>query len=304
MKPSDISVEKTARFTGHREGIYALAPGGENNTFFSAGADGMIAEWNVHQPDTGKLLAQIPAPVYALRYLPEKHQLVAGHNFSGLHLIDLYSRQEVKSVEITKEAVFCVQSYGNQLFAGTGDGSLLVLNGEDLSLKKTLRFSDKSLRCLAINPLTQEIAAGYSDCYIRIFDLPTLMLKYVFEAHLNSVFCLHYSPDSRFLLSGSRDARLKVWACTGYELQESVVAHLFAINSLSFHPEGRFFATASMDKAIKVWETGTWQLLKVIDKARHAGHGTSVNVLFWSKMDNLLLSGSDDRTVSAWKIQL
>jgi hypothetical protein len=42
--------------------------------------------------------------------------------------------------------------------------------------------------------------------------------------------------------------------------------------------------------------------LKVIDKARHAGHGTSVNKLLWTP--NRLLSASDDRSISAWDIEL
>jgi len=44
------------------------------------------------------------------------------------------------------------------------------------------------------------------------------------------------------------------------------------------------------------------QLLKVIDKARHAGHGTSVNKLLWVQFEDQLLSCSDDRTISQWNI--
>jgi WD40 repeat protein len=45
------------------------------------------------------------------------------------------------------------------------------------------------------------------------------------------------------------------------------------------------------------------QLLKVIDKARHAGHGTSVNKLWWSSFNNQLISASDDRSISVWEIE-
>jgi WD40 repeat protein len=57
-----------------------------------------------------------------------------------------------------------------------------------------------------------------------------------------------------------------------------------------------------MDKSIKVWDTNELRLLKVIDKARHAGHGTSVNKLLWTSYNNQLLSASDDRTISVWHI--
>jgi WD40 repeat protein len=56
-----------------------------------------------------------------------------------------------------------------------------------------------------------------------------------------------------------------------------------------------------MDKSIKVWDLEELKLLKVIDKARHAGHGTSVNKLLWNT--NMLLSASDDRSISAWDME-
>jgi WD40 repeat protein len=73
---------------------------------------------------------------------------------------------------------------------------------------------------------------------------------------------------------------------------------------LLFSPDGKYFATASMDKSIKVWDTTAMKLLKVIDKARHAGHGTSVNKLLWTAFNNQLISTSDDRSISVWDIQV
>ena len=78
--------------------------------------------------------------------------------------------------------------------------------------------------------------------------------------------------------------------------------HMYAINHLSFSPDSKYFVTCSMDKSIKVWDAEKFQLLKVIDKARHAGHGTSVNKVLWSGYNNLLVSGSDDRSISVWEI--
>ncbi|HEU5146590.1 MAG TPA: WD40 repeat domain-containing protein, partial [Chryseosolibacter sp.] len=39
-----------------------------------------------------------------------------------------------------------------------------------------------------------------------------------------------------------------------------------------------------------------------IDRARHAGHGTSVNKLLWTQYQDELLSASDDRSISVWQI--
>jgi WD40 repeat protein len=58
-----------------------------------------------------------------------------------------------------------------------------------------------------------------------------------------------------------------------------------------------------MDKSIKVWDTAQLKLLKVIDRARHTGHGTSVNKLLWMPFHNYLASASDDRSISIWDIE-
>jgi WD40 repeat protein len=57
-----------------------------------------------------------------------------------------------------------------------------------------------------------------------------------------------------------------------------------------------------MDKSIKLWDARDLKLKKVIDKARNASHGTSVNKLLWREKDQVLLSASDDRTISMWNL--
>jgi WD40 repeat protein len=172
-----------------------------------------------------------------------------------------------------------------------------------LTILNKVKASDQSARTIAIHESRSEIAVGFSDHHIRIFDLTSLALKQEWLAHTNSVFTLRYSPDGNFLFSGSRDARFKVWkVSTGYSMATEVVAHMYAINHIDFSPDGKHFVTCSMDKSIKVWELADLRLLKVIDKSRHAGHGTSVNKLLWTTHRSQLLSASDDRSISAWDI--
>ena len=300
-----VKVEKIHTLTGHRDCVYTLESSGNDDHFFSAGGDGMVVDWDLNKPEEGDLIAKLPNSIYALHTIPNSNLLIAGHNYEGIHVLDWKSRKEVASLKLSSAAIFDINSFESDLLIASGEGMLTIVDFENLVIKKKLLISEKSARVLAINSLTGEVAIGFSDHFIRIFSLGDYQLKHEFKAHQNSVFALSYTSDYRFLISGSRDARLKAWDATaGYKQTGEVAAHLFAINHISFSPSGEHFATGSMDKSIKVWKTDELKLLKVIDKARHAGHGTSVNKLLWTSFKNQLVSASDDRTVSVWDIQL
>jgi WD40 repeat protein len=298
-----VIVEKIDTFGGHRDCVYSLEKGPQSNQFFSTGADGLVVRWNLGRPDLGDLIAKVPASVYALAFHQPSSLLWVGQNYEGLHLIDPDKKQEVSSLKLTSAAIFDIKFYKSDAFVALSDGIVAIVDIEQLAVKKHLKASEQSARSIAINPVEREFAVGYSDNVVRIFDLTTYELKRIVTGHTNSVFTVAYSPDFRFLLTAGRDAHLKVWDVEKrYEAYQNIVAHMFAINNVVFSPDGTLFATASMDKAIKIWDAETYRLLKVVDRARHAGHGTSINKLLWMDYENQLLSASDDRTISVWKV--
>jgi WD40 repeat protein len=300
---SPIQIKKLHTLTGHRDCVYGLQPTDEPQRVLSAAGDGMVVLWDLTDPDTGQLIAKLPNSIYALHYQPASGHLIVGHNYNGIHVLDWKNKTELGSLQLTKAAIFDIQSHGGTLFVGSGDGTLSQVASGTLTLENKVKASDKNVRTIAVNEKLGEVAVGYSDNYIRVFDLEGLRERAAWQAHTNSVFTLRYTPDQNHLLSGSRDARLKAWdARVGYVKAAEVVAHLYAINHLDFSPDGKHFVTCSMDKSIKVWDSESLTLLKVIDRSRHAGHGTSVNRLLWTTFNDQLVSASDDRTLSVWNI--
>lgn len=297
-----VQIQKLHTLTGHRDCVYALEESDQPSVIFSGAGDGMVVRWDMQHPEEGEKIAQLPNSIYALQYLPDRNILIAGHNYEGIHLLDPNNKKEVASLQLGSSAIFDIQYFENNCFIASGDGSVYVVGLEKLSVRKRLNHSEKSARTIAINPGKREMAVGYSDNFVRIFSLDDFSLKQGWESHKNSVFALAYTPDFKILLSGSRDACLKAWNVEEhYSLRQEVKAHLYAINDVVFSPDGKHFVTCSMDKSVKVWNNDL-TLLKVIDKARHAGHGTSVNKLLWSSFNNQLVSASDDRTISIWDV--
>ncbi|RED92643.1 WD40 repeat domain-containing protein [Marinoscillum furvescens] len=298
---SPIQVKKHHTLTGHKDSLYVLCAYDESR-FFSAGGDGMVVLWDLQAPEVGKMIVKVPASIYALSYSNRQDKLVVGQNFSGIHVVDVESKKEIGSVALTKAAIFDVQSTDQYIYVATGDGEVFKLDWE-LKVHQKARLSGEHARSLAIHEERNELAVGYSDSMIRILALDDLQVKQEISAHDKSVFTLQYHPQMPILMSGSRDARFKLWDIdNGYNFVEEVVGHMYTINHIAFEPSGDHFVTCSMDKSIKVWDANEFRLLKVIDKARHAGHGTSVNKLLWMQYHNWLVSCSDDRTISIWEV--
>ncbi len=296
-------IEKLHTLTGHRDCVYSIVGGHLPTDLFSAAGDGMVVKWDLEHPEEGERIAQLSNSIYALHFLSQTGLLIVGHNYEGIHLLDWKNKKEVASLNLGTAAIFDIQSYGDYGFIASGDGTVIVADFRSMTVRKRIAASEKNARTIAIHAGRGEMAVGYSDNFIRVYGLDDFTLKHEWAAHNGSVFTLAYTPDGKSLLSGSRDARLKVWSLDeNYSLQKEIAAHIYAINHLAFSPDGKHFVTCSMDKSVKVWRTDDLTLLKVIDKARHAGHGTSVNKVLWSSFNNQVVSASDDRTISIWDV--
>ena len=260
-----------------------------------------MVRWNLRDADQGTVIAKVPASVYAMCYDSKENCLIIGQNYWGLRVIDLNKGREAGVVALSKAALFDITKSGNHLLVATGDGEIVVIADNTLEVIHRFRATKQSARSIAVSERMQELAIGFSDHTVRIYDSANYQLKQTLADHTNSVFVVRYTPDQRYLISGGRDAHLRIWDVKkNYQLTESIVAHMYAINHLDFSPDGQYFATGSMDKSVKIWDAHAFKLLKVIDKARHAGHGTSINRVLWMDDNETLLSASDDRTISVW----
>ena len=299
-----MNVRKIDTFSGHRDSVYTIISDHTPSGFFSAGGDGFIIHWDLSKPDMGKLVAQAGVSAYTLAHDEQRGQLWIGQNFEGIQLLDLKSKQIINTLQITQSAIFDIQLFNDKALIALGDGVIVVMDIPSFSVQKHIKVASKSVRSIAINVKTGEFAVGDSDHNIHIFELETFRLKQTIRSHTNSVFSICYTPDGTKLITTGRDAHLKVWdVANAYQLLHNIPAHLYSINHIAFSPDATLFATCSMDKSIKIWDVASFKLVKVIDRARHAGHATSVNKLLWTPYKTELVSCSDDRQISIWEIE-
>ena len=298
-----ISAEKVATLTGHKDAVYALEEAPGSSLFYSAGADGYVVEWDLDKPYDGTLLCQMSHSVYALSFNPKDKYLLIGQNTEGVYLVDTVTKKEKASVKLDNEVIFSFLQKNEFVYVGTSSGKLYTLSYPELKVVAVKQVTKERIRC--IEEVEGELMLGCSDNVIYHLN-KDLNVEAKYSWHQNSVFGVRYFPETKEVVSTGRDAKLVFSELEGGLLnkKEQVAAHMYAINDIASQGDGNHFATCSMDKSIKIWSLKDRKLLKVIDKARHAGHGTSVNKLVWSTYNNQLISCSDDRTISIWNINI
>ena len=299
-----IKVSKVAQLTGHNASVFALSAGKDVGHFRSGGGEGWVAEWNLNDPETGRLITKVDTQIFSLCPLHPDNRLVVGNMNGGAHWIDLDYPDFTKNILHHRKGIYGILHIENFVFTIGGDGVLTKWDSLTAKTLESIQLSNQSLRCLAYSAQRQEIAVGASDHALYFLDASSLVLKKrIDNAHQNSVFAIAYHPNNQHLLTGGRDAHLTIWRLDHYQKINTQPAHWFTINDLVFHPKGHLFATASRDKTIKIWDAYTFELLKVLDTIRDGGHVNSVNALYWSAFSDYLISGSDDRSIIIWQIE-
>lgn len=299
-----ISAKRTHLFTGHSGAIYALENGFGPQFLLSGGSDRVIAAWNLEQSGDPLPLAQLPAPVYSLCFLPDQQVLLAGTGAGSIHVIDGVAKKEIKILQLHTAQVFDLRHSAKHglFFSAGGDGQLAVGNSNTFELARIKKLCNEKVRGLALHPDEQELAVACGDGSIRIFSLPGMEEVFTIAAHQQSANCVAYHPAGKYLLSGGKDAHLRAWRTDSRELITEIPAHNFAIYSIVFSPDAMYFATGSRDKTVKIWNAETPGFLLRISKENQDGHINSVNRLLWNKQQGVLFSAGDDRSVMGWQI--
>lgn len=297
MMRKNVKVHKVATLEGHNDSVYALT-GDRYGYVYSSGGDGLVVQWDLSKPKDGHLMVKMESSVYSLAKDEENQTLIVGHNYQGIHVVDTTSRKEIYNLSLTGcGALFDIQVFKNTIFILAQSGELFLVDKNTRKISKK-KVAASSLRSIEIDE--NYIYIGASDGTVRMLNHQFQEQKVLLGAE-KSVFSVLKLGDE--LLAASRDCHLRMYASSG-ELLQKIPAHIYAINHAVKHPNGDFFASASMDNTLKIWDRRGAKLLKVIDKARHQGHTNSVNKLFWSRYDNLLVSCSDDRTVAVWDLKI
>ncbi len=286
-------VERVRSYSGHRAAVYRLAADGKTG-FFSAGSEGVLVHWGLNQPEVGKAVLIANSPIFALK---SKNETVYAGTFDGRIL------SNKGFVEQRPGAIFGLDLVENNLLSIGKEGDFSAYETAQTKLLTEHKLGRENLRCIKIHPTLPLVVVSGSDGIIRILESANMHEIEAYASHKSSVFSLEFSKEGKLLYSAGRDAHIKVFDFETMSLLHDIPAHFFSINDLKLIYNDKYLASASMDKTIRIWKTDDMRLIKVIDRARHDGHSSSVNALLWNKQNETLISAGDDKNIFEWKIE-
>lgn len=292
-----------ASFQGHKASIYALASGGMDRAFLSAGGDGIVVQWHMDRPEQGEAIVNVGEAVFSLHLVEERELLLIGTGTGRLLVIDLRTRKEIQAIEAHTKGIFRISPLNaNTVACAGGDGALSTWSVSEsrspLSQLRRIPLCEEKLRDITRSPEGQRIIMACGDGSLRELELPDLNERQRFEGHEKGSNCAAFHPTKPVLISGGKDGQVKVWRADGGCMLE-FAAHKGSVYATAFDPSGRYLITAGRDALLKVWDASTLEPVHRSAREKSA-HTHSINAVLW--LGNTLITASDDRRIHAWAI--
>lgn len=199
---------------------------------------------------------------------------------------------------------------------------------ENMTLMHTYEGHEATINCLGYHPLKDIIVTGSDDHSVKIWTIPegelVMVLANCHDSWISAVK-FHPAPKKCFttlLGTAAGDGAVKIWdlkSCTettafGSSTSEAMLmsastgnkrhgepievlkGHTAPVWDFDWCPFGTKLVTASMDHILKLYDCITFK-----QRVTFRGHKDSVNSCkFFDHNDNLIMSGSADKSVSVW----
>ncbi|XP_057667773.1 WD repeat-containing protein 81 isoform X2 [Diorhabda carinulata] len=237
---------KLQTFVGHTQSVKCLHVLDNENSFMSGSRDKTVKLWSLRSQGDGFATSTCQwtysshkKSILSITFL-ESLRLVASCD-SIVHIWDPFMGANVGNLESPKFApvntLKSMPAPSTLVFAATTDGTVKVLDTRVLNYIYELKMSpnlSSLIRCLAIAPSGNWVAAGQSSGFITILDTRTGLIIANWRAHESEVLQLEvHNEDS--LVSSSLDQSTSVWNASDGKLKFHMRGTTEPVHCLSIH---------------------------------------------------------------------
>jgi WD40 repeat protein len=173
----------------------------------------------------------------------------------------------------------------------------------DSSLSKdvdvTMEGHSKAIMHVCTSQNGRMVATGSGDTSIRIWNAShgKVVCEKVLLGHKGAVSALCLSAGGNVLVSSSTDNTIRIWDPRTGDCQKVLKLEYCQVMSLCLNSDASLIYGACDNHMVRIWDVATGNLVKVL-----AGHSGAVRCVCLDTEDaDLLVSGSQDRTIRVWE---
>jgi WD40 repeat protein len=301
-------------FTGHTDGLHALAISGDGSLVASSSYDGTIRIWDVHRGQLRHALYEHVDAMSALAFHPDGVRLASGGGERIICMWDIESGRLVQTLSGHLREIECLafSGDGRLLVSGAHDGTICLWDVASGQRLRTLEGHTHIVRALLLHSDGRLLASGGVERVIRLWDLQSGELLHSFiGGHTNEVKALSFSPDGLMLASGGKDNVVQLWDThTGHALS-SLRGHTDMVRSVRFNPTGNLLASSGGDSLVRLWHLRPYEDSVAQDSAVMRGqivkylqgHVGDIRCIAFHPAGRLLASGGSDHMVQLWDVE-
>lgn len=157
------------------------------------------------------------------------------------------------------------------------------------------------------------MATSSDDGDVRVWNIQLKRCMFALH-HGDAVRCVDFHPREDWLATACDDHVMRIWNFKTRKCIAQASAHQQYVMSVHFHPHKPLAVTASMDSTIILWDTsalvdnptsgGTdfFSNSEVVRKFSLDNHEQTVNCAMFHPTKDIIISGSDDRSVRSWRM--
>lgn len=274
----------------------ALDPSGR--LFATAGQDGWVFIWNVHDGRACRSVDVSSRSVDSLAWSPDGRWLAAASGRVAC-ILDRAGDEQWKSPEHSSTVV-AVAWVGNEELATACHGAVTLYQMP--TGKEVERFEWEGLpTSMVVSPNGRVVACGCQDRSVRFWRRSTKQGSAI-SGYVRKPSVLAFDPKSTWLATGGGDS-VSLWDFRkGPEgtWPHVLELHMQPISALAFNSNGSRLASGARDGAVVVWA------MRRGDAAEPVGAAASADVitkLRWGSGDRALAALNASGCVHVWKVR-
>ncbi len=242
--------------------VYSICYIPEQKLLLAGTSAGSIHVIDLENKKEVKILQHHTAQIFDIRYsLRHRSFYSVGGDGNFAHCsLDSLSLLRIKKLTESKLRQIDISSDESELAIASGDGSIILLDLENMNQKIQFQAHQFSANAVKYHPNKTLLLSGGKDALLKAWDLEKGCVNTkTTAAHNFAIYDIQFNPEQTLFATASRDKTIKIWDATSLEFllrisSEKQEGHINSVNTLFWNTVPSCLVSAGDDRSLLVWE--------------------------------------------------